>query len=285
MDAPQVREVLARLNVPASPGQAPAEGLPSAVDLRPFCSPITDQGYLGSCTAFAATGVVEYLENRAFGRYQAGSSLFVYKATRNLLGWAGDTGAYLRTAMGSLALLGIPPETYWPYTTQTDPGPSGTGRTFDDEPSAFVYGIADNFEGVSYVRHDPVALRDSPDKVLTSVKTALAAGVPAMFGFDVFESFGSGDVPGGIPYPGPGEQAVGGHGVSAVGYDDSLRIVNTAHGDVATTGALLIRNSWGTGWGDGGYGWLPYEYLLTRFADDFWSLLGMRWVDTGSFGL
>ena len=59
-----------------------------------------------------------------------------------------------------------------------------------------------------------------------------------------------------IPYPGKGEKIVGGHAIVAAGYDDKMVINNSK------PGAFLIRNSWGKTWGEDGYGWLPYDYVL-----------------------
>ena len=95
--------------------------VPAKVDLRAYCSPVEDQGSLGSCTANAVVGMVEYFERRAFGKYIDASRLFLYKATRELLHWTGDTGAYLRSTIGALALFGVPPEEYWPYKVTTRP--------------------------------------------------------------------------------------------------------------------------------------------------------------------
>jgi C1A family cysteine protease len=70
----------------------------------------------------------------------------------------------------------------------------------------------------------------------------------------------------------------------AVGYDDGMKIKNASPNAVETTGALLIRNSWGTGRGAAGYGCLPYEYVLRSLAVDWWSLIKNEWVDTKQFG-
>lgn len=56
-----------------------------AVDLREWCPSVEDQGTIGSCTANAAVGLVEYFERRSFGKYIDASRLFLYKTTRNLL--------------------------------------------------------------------------------------------------------------------------------------------------------------------------------------------------------
>jgi C1A family cysteine protease len=69
----------------------------------------------------------------------------------------------------------------------------------------------------------------------------------------------------------------------AVGYDDAMKIKNTNPGGAVTTGALLIRNSRGTGWGDHGYGWFLYDYVLKGPTVDWWSLLKNEWIDTWAF--
>ena len=203
---------------------------PGSIDLRQWCPPIEDQGALGSCTANAGVGLVEYYERRASGKHTDASRLFLYKVTRNLLNWTGDTGAFIRTAMGALVLFGVPPEKHWPYVVED----------FEKEPPTFCYAYAQNYQAIKYVKLDPPA---TPKKdLLSRIKTYLAAGFPSMFGFTVYNSISQAGDDGKIPYPGPGESREGGHAIMAVGYDDKMKIKNENSGKTST-GALLISKN------------------------------------------
>ncbi|TCV88997.1 C1 family peptidase [Sulfurirhabdus autotrophica] len=245
--------------------QAAIKKMPASIDLRQWCSPIEDQGNIGSCTANAGVGLLEYFERRAFGKHLDGSRLFLYKATRNLLGWTGDQGAHLRATMKAMVLFGVPPETHWPYKV----------TKYDEEPPAFCYAFAQNYKALNYYRLDPPGT--STSQLLTAIKNNLAANLPCMFGFTVYSSIPpSGDGKGEIPYPLKGESVLGGHAIVAVGFNDTKVIGKNK-------GALLIRNSWGTSWGMQGYGWLPYAYVESGLAVDFWSLVKADYIDTDLF--
>lgn len=229
----------------------------TSVDLREsgFLSPVEDQGEIGSCTAHAIIGLLEATVRKRGGKVDL-SRRFLYKVTRKLLGWDGDQGAFIRTAMKAAILIGAPPEDQWPYDT----------KRFDEEPSPFTYALAQNFKALSYLN---VGKSPDPKKRLASIKSSLSAGFPVAFGFTVYDTID--DDAGIVSMPSRHSKNEGGHAVLAVGYDDGNR-------------ALLFRNSWGKRWGQDGYGWLPYDYVLEGLAEDFWTAMDTSWVDLPAFG-
>ncbi|MBL8526222.1 MAG: hypothetical protein JNL68_00910, partial [Burkholderiales bacterium] len=84
-DLPDMRDYDAETNSvrkvlkASKPLQEAMKAAPAAVDLRAWCSPIEDQGTIGSCTAHAGVGMIEYYQRRAFGKHVDASRLFLYK--------------------------------------------------------------------------------------------------------------------------------------------------------------------------------------------------------------
>lgn len=268
-DSEKVKPLLTQVGA----AQPDLVNLPTSVDLRAWFPPIYNQGRLQSCTANTTVALLEYFQKRSFGTSIGASRLFLYKVARNILLQTGDRGAFLRTAMGTLKIFGVPPEEYWPYDESR----------VDVEPPAFCYSFAENYKAVNYYRYDPPGT--SKDELLKRIKTHLAANLPSMFGFYMFASISQADKTGRIPYPVPGESPTGLHAMTAVGYDDTMQIQNANSGGPRTQGALLIRNSWGPEWGDSGYGWLPYDYVLNGLAEDWWSLIQADWINTKEFAV
>src|SRR5262249_22732263 len=123
------------------------------------------------------------------------------------------------------------------------------------------------YEPIRYFRLDAA----DGEETLRTVKSYLAAGFVSAYGFSVPSSL---TVESEISYRPLFDSIRGGQAVLAVGYDDNRRIASD-------TGALLFRGSWGTGWGEEGYGWLPYIYVTNGFAVDFWTALRPDWVKSG----
>jgi C1A family cysteine protease len=203
---------------------------------------VEDQQTLGSCTAQALVGAMEFNIIRDKEGFRDLSRLFVYYNERVIAGTvASDSGAYIRDGIKTLARSGVCDESLWPYDI----------AKFARLPPARAYAQAARRKITQYARA----------KDLGGVLDALADGHPVAFGFDVFPTFMSGETArtGLAQMPKPGAKCEGGHAVLAVGYDDAREV-------------LIVRNSWGEAWGDKGYFYLPYGYVRQDLAADFWAV-------------
>jgi len=231
-----------------------AAALPPSVDLRPGCPPVYDQGQLGSCTANAIAGAIEFDQIKEKLPEFTPSRLFIYYNERVIEhDVQSDNGAQIRDGIKSVAAQGVCAETSWPYSDQnTDPKPCPK-CPYAKKPSQSCYNEAKKHTVKLYQRLTPI---------LATLKGCLASGYPFVFGFTVYESFESQQVAqtGIVPMPAAGEKVLGGHAVVGVGYEDSKQ-------------QFIVRNSWGTGWGIKGYFMMPYAYLTnSNLADDFWTI-------------
>lgn len=215
--------------------------VPCKVDLRKQCSAIDDQGQLGSCTANALAGHLEFLEIKEKTTYQDASRLFIYYNERVIEEDVNeDAGAALRDGIKSLSNEGWCDEKLWPYDISK----------FTVKPPVDAYLKATEKKISSYHRLD----------TLQDMLACLAEGYPFVFGITVFESFESSDVAnnGVVPMPDPAEKSLGGHAVMAVGYNKKTK-------------RFTVRNSWGKDWGQSGYFTIPFEYV-TKLGDDYWTI-------------
>lgn len=217
--------------------------LPKSVDLRPGCSAVEDQGELGSCTANAIVGGLEFLEHKQNQTFIDLSRLFVYYNERVIEGTVNeDSGAQLRDGIKSVVKLGACPEKLVPYDVSK----------FKVKPAPAAYTAALLHQVQSYSRVAQTA---------PQLKGCLAAGYPFVFGFSVYESFESQTVArtGVMPIPRPSERCLGGHAVLAVGYADAKK-------------TFIVRNSWGSSWGQKGYFTMPYECMFSPMVSDIWTM-------------
>lgn len=230
--------------------KAAAPRTPLSVDLRAYATPVEDQGYLGSCTGQAVAAAIELLNKRGNKRNKPTdvSRLFIYYYERLLIGTVNyDSGAYIRDGIKATNRWGAPLENLWPYTI----------NKFRNAPSSVAVNDAAKRKVTRYER----ALN------FNACIDALSLGYPVIVGFQVYTSFMTGSVSrnGVMPYPNPKrETLLGGHAVLLVGYNNS-------------TQRFIVKNSWGTGWGDGGYFYMPYDVIKNpQMSGDFWVIKGVN---------
>ena len=213
------------------------------IDMRPRMAPVFDQGHTESCTGNASGAAFEYILQKDHLEIFRPSRLFIYYNGRlagNTVD-SPDAGATIRDVVASLVKYGAPSEADWPF----DP------NIVTQRPTDAVYSEAKNHV---------VKLYASVEQTLESIVAALDSDHPVVFGATLYDSFEGEDTAqtGIVTMPEPSENAVGGHALLIVG-------VNVAEQQ------FIVRNSWGAEWGDKGYCYFPFDYILNpNLADDFW---------------
>lgn len=219
--------------------------LPDNLDMRDQMPDVYDQGNLGSCTAHATSAIIHFLEiKEQKPKVFQPARLAVYYNTRVLEGTVNyDSGASIRNSIKSVVKWGFCDENLWPYQISK----------FKRKPNQRVYKES---------LPNRVTQYETVDQDLNTLKTCLAAGNLFTFGFSVYDSFESDEVSstGIMTMPHANENILGGHAITAVGYDDHKQW-------------FIIRNSWGHNWGDKGYFYMPYAFIQNhQYCDDFWTI-------------
>lgn len=204
----------------------------ASVDLRSALTPVRDQGREGDCFAFTGAALKEF--NCAVWGGGVATPLGAWLSPA-YLAWRvrleegtfpSDAGASLADTLAVLQQYGVCPESFLPY--QMDPAQAGDASC---DVAALPYRVAQP------------QLVDFGD--VAQVKAVLSAKKVIAMGFTVYPSFEATGQDGIVSPVGPDEGLIGGHAVLLVGYDQR---------------GWIIRNSWGSSWGDGGYCYQPYGY-------------------------
>ena len=226
---------------------------PSIVDHTSEMSPIKDQGQLGSCVSFAVTAMKEWQEQKEhLEELESGktykrkkehydlSEAWVYWNSKKVDPWPNEEGTSIRYAMKVLSKIGVPTEKAWPY----DDINFGEPKRWANLIAA--WSLISSYWSIGNVYELKAALGNSP--------------VP--IGIGCYEEIFYVGRDGIIEYPANPDECYGGHAVCAVGYDDNKSLVK-------------FKNSWSPYWGEGGYGYISYDYVRD-FMWDAWSSEDLR---------
>lgn len=217
-------------------------------------------------------------------------------------------GLAISEVLKVLVRYGVPPEAFWSYPEPTAGGAADAETAeaalksaLEAEPTAFTFKIAEAFKAKRLIRLDhpedlPALLpKDMPERdarakelqLILMRSTLLFYGLPLTAGILNFPTEIARESQNGeIPYPdeddaGQAIDRVGGHAVLIVGFDEAKKIVHPVTDEPSAGGAFLFQNSWGPDWGQGGYGWLPYEYVLRGQVDDVWTVSRATFTNLG----
>jgi C1A family cysteine protease len=206
-----------------------------SVDLRNYFNNIKNQGQQGSCLAFALTSIYEYILKNNDVKEIDLSEAFLYYNVRKKAGEENeDKDSRLLCAIDSLAEYGICMEKLCEYNE----------NIFNIKPCEEAYTDA-------LQRRVKKAL--NVNGTVDDIKSALSDGYPVAVSLNIYPSFGNNSL-GFVSLPTDEEISNAdlnsnySHAMVITGYDDDKKL-------------FVIRNSWGTGFGDNGYCYIPYSYI------------------------
>jgi len=246
--SPKLSDYLGTVQAAGAAVPNPVTEINGVLDLRKFCPPVDNQGQLSDCVADGTCTALEFVQIRNGRPFVKLSRLFVYYDARlQTHDTANDTGTYVRLAFASLTSIGTCPETAWPY----DPSMVFT------RPSWASYQAAYPNKCTSFYNIDPDVVSAGGSGLVNAIKSALQAQHPVVFGMTVdaaYQNIGSDGI---VAMPSANRVGPGGHCQVLVGYDDNRQV-------------WIVQNSWGVGWGDNGFAYVPYGYLDASGASDLW---------------
>jgi C1A family cysteine protease len=233
------------------------------VDLREFCGPVKDQGSTSSCTAHAVTSLREFLYRKYFSSendktiplnsFQLSPRYIYYKEREFENDLAQDGGAQMRTAAKMLNNVGTCLLSSDPFNI----------NILDEKPTPNQILEALKYKSGAYHRITGG---------IQEMKDVLKSGYAMIGGIIVYESFEDDYTArtGTMLLPNPSkEKYLGGHAIGFYGFDDQAE-------------HFICLNSWGTGWGDKGFFYMPYSFASNpNYLSDVWvNHLGKAWGTT-----
>ena len=219
---------------------------PPSVDLRKPWWAINDQEDTGSCVGWAtADGVVRYhiVKANKLAKNQLLSPRFVWMASKETDEYTtrADTfleaaGTSLKAAMDVVRKFGAVPEALLPFHI---------GTKMHVGPENAFYAEAAQRKIAAYY---------NLQRNLTQWKTWLGTNGPILAALSVDQTWQNATATGGNIDTFMPNTVRGGHAIAIVGY--------------LASGRFIVRNSWGTGWGDGGFGYVTPAYIAAAFFDE-----------------
>ena len=226
------------------------QSVTNIIDYTADMSTVKNQGNLGSCVGFAVVAMKEWQEQqehlleltegknykRKVKHYDLSEQWLYYKC-KEIDSWPGEEGTSIRYAMKILNKVGVPCESAWPYDD-----------SYKGKPKRWAKLVSKWSLGGEYLR------LDTPENIINSLGT----NGPLPIGVGVFLEMFYATSDGIVSYPKDPNTCYGGHAICLVGWNPETRM-------------FKFKNSWGTSWGENGYGYLPYDYIKD-FCWDAWEI-------------